>query len=149
MFYCTSEQSISQVDFTTAVDKLDDYSWVVGMSTTSPPWTRVVHGLGGQGHIQSMPSPWVYMDPTFIPPSICTHSGGFLVVEQALPMVTEVSLRPHILDLCSGTELYCTTSNYVHFPFQTWHHNLLFHYGHFYYQWYKVEFWNVSRTCKI
>jgi hypothetical protein len=65
-----------------AIDKACNCSWVVTMLIACTTWTRGIHGLVGRGHIQLMPSPWVYMDPTSIPPSICLHSGGSLVVKE-------------------------------------------------------------------
>ena len=52
----------------------------------SPPKDMWRHGLVGWGHIQSTPSPCVYMDATFIPPTFCLYSSGSLIVEQLLPL---------------------------------------------------------------
>ena len=62
-------------------------------------------GWVGRGHIQSTPSPWVYIDPTSIPPSLRPHSGGSLVVEQPLPLGDRAELEgPH----CGFVFVNCT-----------------------------------------
>lgn len=86
---------------------------------------HVLHGcmasLGevGRHHILSTPSLWIYMDPTFIPPSFRICSSGSLVFEQG-------DLEPwHYGFVYTNWTLLHHIDLHSFFLIYTWYHNLL------------------------